>query len=430
MNKTEILGGTLAAMMLLSGCKAANETNRTPAAETAVLPASAIKVELIAEMSVDQENALNGLKGLEYKNALKRYAEYWEKVKLIGPGVTVGLGVMPNMKDVTDFSSMLFYFELPGQDYVGKKCTLPWAQYQKYLATGDYQQLLPPDSDELLTNTDPFCLSSEVTENSAAATAGIPLGSLLANLDGQPVYIDPVTKEVVGILDAESIKWQAKESFTAEKLAFVPHSVEEIGQSVEVRSPIDDPEGYKEDIQKVLDVIHTQILPNYSGEFVNNKTLSIDNTQQLIYFNGGTNLTPVTSMYFNWTDSNGNVYKVPHYFFPAEDSEGKFTISITFDPVRIRPNGPAFENNPAPDWHMSALLSKFPMQIVGRGYFQASYSSGPYNDEFYKAYYKNNDIKNESGNSELGQAYWDFITKGKSFNRGCEKQSLIGVGGQ
>ena len=415
MNKTEILGGTLATMMLLSGCKAANETNRTPTAETAVLPASAIKVELIAEMSVDQENALNGLKGLEYKNALKKYAEYWEKVKLIGPGVTVGLGVMPNMKDVTDFSSMLFYFELPGQDYVGKKCTLPWAQYQKYLATGDYQQLLPPDSDELLTNTDPFCLSSEVTENSAPAVAGIPLGSLLANLDGQPVYIDPVTKEVVGILDAESIKWQAKESFTAEKLAFVPHSMEEIGQSVEVRSPIDDPNGYKEEFNDKIKPGIDEILANYSGKIIKPDTIgrtAIDPGIGVVMFEKGAVLNPIASSRFEY---NGNM--VPILYFPAEDKNGRFVVGVMLSPTKMYSSGYKGEKQVF-NWTINDMLKKFPVTVVNM--VKVSYVDHGNNKEpLYIEYFAKN------VNSGYEAALWNyFLKEDGTFDRNYESMLM------
>ena len=221
-------------------------------------------------------------------------------------------------------------------------------------------------------------------------------------------------------------------AFTAEKLAFVPHSVEEIGQSVEVRSPIDDPEGYKEDIQKVLDVIHTQILPNYSGEFIrgDKQQVGVQTDRGVIVFQMGASLNPIASVYFNWTDSNGNAYKVPRYFFPAEDSEGKFTISITFDPVRENPPGYVSRDNPAPNWEMSALLTKFPMQLVDNGSFEASYIIFPRgDDEFATTYFQHRKSLVADGDNIFEQSFFNFIGH-KSFDRKCEVLSLVSLGGQ
>lgn len=216
--------------------------------------------------------------------------------------------------------------------------------------------------------------------------------------------------------------------FTAEAISFVPKTIEEIGQSIEVRSPIDDPNGYREDIAKVLAVIHSDILPNYEGELIrgDKKQVGIDEDSRYIYLQDGIALNPIASVYFEW-----NGHKVPRLFFPAEDEIGRFTLSMILDPERdLIMDGLYPEENPAPNWNMSELIKRFPMQLVGHGFFITYYSYYPNdnNQEFTSAYYQNNDPKLPDGSIELGQAYRDFIY-GQPFPRESEVESLISIGG-
>jgi hypothetical protein len=275
--KMELLGGTLAGMMFLSGCSTITETSRTPLVETATLPTPAITLEYIVgaggEMNAAQKSFLEGTKGTEYKEAVLKYAKYWQKVKLIGQNITIGIGVMPDMNDTTDQSKMLPYFELPGTDYVNKKCTLPWVQFKNYVATGDVSQLLPPNSDKLLINADVFCMSTVVTKDSVPALAGIPVDSVLANVDGQPVYIDAKTKEVVGVLD-EQAQW--KENSLIEGNIFQdPQSEADFANLVESPSPIDNPEDFAKWQDEYLNQIDEK-LKTWDGPIMNIAGTTVD----------------------------------------------------------------------------------------------------------------------------------------------------------
>jgi hypothetical protein len=68
MNKMEILGGTLAGVMFLSGCSAATETNKTLVVETATLPNSTATVTSTVEALVtptDEVTATEAIKNIE-----------------------------------------------------------------------------------------------------------------------------------------------------------------------------------------------------------------------------------------------------------------------------------------------------------------------------------------------------------------------------
>jgi hypothetical protein len=214
--------------------------------------------------------------------------------------------------------------------------------------------------------------------------------------------------------------------YTTEAVAYVPHSVEEIGNSVEVRSPIDDPEGYKEDVEQVLKVIHEQILPNYSGSILKtgDGKIRVGFDSGTIGFKGEMILNPIASTYFEW-----NGYKVPIFFFPASDSDGKFVFGMVFSPTVDYVNTAGRINNPAPDWHIAELLKRFPMDIVGNGAFEALVFPANYQgDEFMSAYSKVN--IEECSESDLLTAFWNLLDKDGFFNRSCEKRPLVAMGGQ
>lgn len=240
------------------------------------------------------------------------------------------------------------------------------------------------------------------------------------------VTVTPIPQEVpTEIISAT----ETIDAYAPELVAFVPNSVEQIGMSVEVRS---DKEGYKEDVNKVLDVIHNDILPGYTGEYVEAKVkqLVVRYSNNLISFGSGINLNPIASVHSEWIDSKGISHDVLRLFFPAKCGEDKFLLSIIIDPVRVNPPGAVNADNPAPDWSMAGLIGKFPMEIKGNGMFEAYYSLIDVgDDEFATAYFQNNDVKAEDGISELGHAYWDWLG-GIPFTREGELMSLVSKGGQ
>jgi hypothetical protein len=218
------------------------------------------------------------------------------------------------------------------------------------------------------------------------------------------------------------------EQFSFAAISFVPKSIEEIGQSVEVRSPIDDPEGYKEDIDKVIAVIHDKILPNYQGEFLTGDKQQIGVGNGNIDFYGGAVLNPVASVYFNW-EYNGTTYKVPRFFFPARDSQGEFTLSMVFNPTMDLKIGKPQLTNPAPDWSMADIIKRFPMQIKDPGYLNTFYSRQPILPTFYWANDAFFSVYLQEPMNDLGGAYWGWIVGGKPFDRSVEDEAIAIKGG-
>lgn len=270
--------------------------------------------------------------------------------------------------------------------------------------------------------------STSVESNKIPITKTAPIPSPTAEILASPISTaTPTPQEVpTEVISAT----ETVDAYAPELVAFVPNSVEQIGMSVEVRSPITDPEGYKEDMEKVLKVIHEQILADYSGEFLTgDSNIGMINPMDVVKFSFGVNLDPVASVYYDWKDSNGNSYKVPIFFFPAEDSEGKFVLSFSFSPTLKHINSRASADNPAVDWSLSEIIKKFPMQIVGNGSLETFYYFNEEGDEFLPTYFKAVDPGNTEGEGDLSKAYWDFISNGV-FNRKCEMRPLMVKGGQ
>jgi hypothetical protein len=216
--------------------------------------------------------------------------------------------------------------------------------------------------------------------------------------------------------------------FTVSWLSFVPKEIGEITASVEVRSPIDDPAGYKADVTNVLKVINEQILPNYSGDFIESGIhmtgmAGIDPDRGCILFRKGTVFNPVAAVYFEW-----NGYNVPILFFPAKDSQGSFALGLALSPTMN--NSDHNNNNPAQDWRMSELIKVFPMTITS-GWLEVRYSNaGVYStgltagDPFYSAYFANRE------SDEYNAAVWNFFIRDEGFDRNFEYLPFVVLGGE
>lgn len=213
--------------------------------------------------------------------------------------------------------------------------------------------------------------------------------------------------------------------YTAQALEFVPHSVEEIANSVEIRSPIDDPQGYKEDMNKVLEVINGQILPDYTGDFVESgkNMMAIDPERGCIFFDKGVTLNPIASVNFEW-----NGYNVPILFFPTKDSQGSFAFGMVLSPTMSDTD--RNNNNPAPDWSISEMIKNFPMTIKS-GMLEVRYSNaGVYStvltakDPFYSAYFSNRE------SDDYNAAVWNFFIRNEDFDRQYEYLPFVVLGGE
>ena len=247
------------------------------------------------------------------------------------------------------------------------------------------------------------------------------------NLDEKVIAKYEVTPETIKLINSSrSYKEVAKaaDKYSAEAVAFVPHSIEQIGQSVEVRSPIDDPVGYKEDVEKVLKVIHEQILPNYSGGIINYEaTIGISEERGSVMFQKDSTLNPIASVFFEW-----NGYKVPILYFPAEDNQSKFVIGMAISPTMGESNYNT--ENPAPDWRLSEIIKKFPM-TVDKGFLEtretnaAKYSKVlTSKDPFFSAYFSGHE------NSDYMKVLWDYFINNGNFDKSYESFLLIILGGQ
>lgn len=146
------------------------------------------------------------------KIGLENYVNYWEEFKVFADGTQLSLIPYPDQSDPTDINKMVYVAEVSGDlNYDGFVITIPIAQYQKYLETGDPQTMLPPqNATSLMENTDPFKMTKQVEEGSIPNLAGIPIGAVNGVMNGEFVYFAPGTTgalEVVGELD-ENFKWK------------------------------------------------------------------------------------------------------------------------------------------------------------------------------------------------------------------------------
>jgi hypothetical protein len=258
---------------------------------------------------------------------------------------------------------------------------------------------------------------------SAAETA-------MAGTETQEVVVTPiVTQELPTeplVTATDEVTATVETDFTAEKLAFVPHSAEEISQSVEIASPIDDETGYKEDFAKLKPALD-QILASYSGKMITGGDISIDPERGGLMFREGTVLNPIASSHFEWEG-----YQVPILYFPAEDSQGKFVIGMMLSPTMN--DSDYNNNNPAPDWKLSAIVKDFPM-VISKGILETRYSNaGVYSgkltdqDPFFKAYFSGHEDPNYQ------TVLWNYFLgengKKLDFDRNYEASLLVVLGGQ
>lgn len=213
------------------------------------------------------------------------------------------------------------------------------------------------------------------------------------------------------------------DQFSAQALAFVPKTIEEIEQSVEVRSPIDNPEGYMEDMTKALEVMHAGILSNYDGVMIKAGGGQIGVNNDVIHFTNGANLTPIASVHFEWQN-----YDVPILFFPAEDSQGGLILSIIFSPTQYYENSYLIDN-PAPIWTLSEFLKIFPVQLVGEGFFETMISSSFYRGDDFMTAYSIVKIQN-CEDIDLVSAYWNMLGADGTYKRECELRPVVMAGGQ
>jgi hypothetical protein len=214
------------------------------------------------------------------------------------------------------------------------------------------------------------------------------------------------------------------DQFSAKALAFVPHTVNEISQSVEIHSPIADPEGYKEQFNDKIKPITDKILANYTGETIKDGRMShtaIDPERGGIMFGEGSVLNPIASAYFEWEG-----HKVPILYFPAEDSQGRFLIGMVLSPVREYSSGWK-DGKLTHDFTYNDILGMFPMNIGRDSVFEARYSNAggvskvaTDSDSFFAAYFSGNEDPNYQ------TVLWNyFLKENGTFDRNYESKLLV-----
>jgi len=163
------------------------------------------------QLTVEQQAFTETQRAQGMKIGLENYVNYWEEFRVFADGTQLSLIPYPDQSDPTNINKMVYVAEVSGDlNYDGFVITIPIAQYQKYLETGDPQVMLPPQNAiTLMENTDPFKMTKQVKEGSIPNLAGIPIGAVNGVMNGEFVYFAPGTTgalEVVGKLD-ENFKW-------------------------------------------------------------------------------------------------------------------------------------------------------------------------------------------------------------------------------
>jgi hypothetical protein len=260
------------------------------------------------------------------------------------------------------------------------------------------------------------CASAAEINTAITETPGVVVTPIVTQeLPTEPLVT--ATDEVTATVETD---------FTAEKLAFVPHTAEEISQSVEIASPIDDEAGYKADFAKLKPALD-QILANYSGETLASSKEGIDPERGSIMFLEGTVLNPIASSHFEWEG-----HEVPILYFPAEDSQGKFVIGMMLSPTMDSSYPYNEPKNPAPDWHLKEVIKRFPMVVEGEGELEVRYTNAGSastkltdQDPFFKAYFSGHEDPNYQ------TVLWNyFLKEDGTFDRNYETNLLVVLGGQ
>jgi hypothetical protein len=212
--------------------------------------------------------------------------------------------------------------------------------------------------------------------------------------------------------------------YSAEALAFVPHSVEEIANSVEVTSPIDNPDGYKEEFNDKIKPGLDQILTNYSGRMMNDGSIGINPETGSVLFNDGDVLNPIASVYFEWEG-----HQVPILYFPVADSQSKFVIGMIFSPTMSYYSGMDSNGKWVYDVTLDDVLKKFPMSISGNGTFIAGYTRAEHSvgltasDPLFTAYFSEHEDPNYQ--TVLWNYFLGSYGKKLDFDRNYESSLLM-----
>lgn len=190
----------------------ASETGGVPTGEVAPTSTEVPLLGYGGVASVEQQAFMESPRAQGMKAGLENYVSYWEEFKVFAPGTQLSLVPYADQADPTNQDKMVYVAEVAGDpNYDGFVVTIPIAQYEKYLVTGDPQVMLPPQgATALMENTDPFKMSKQVREGSVPAQAGIPIGAVNGLQYGEFVYFmqgADGTLQVVGHLD-EKGQWK------------------------------------------------------------------------------------------------------------------------------------------------------------------------------------------------------------------------------
>lgn len=184
----------------------------------------AVVVGYIEQMSEAQQACAEGERGKEMESAYRTNVDYWNTVKFFNGGE---IRFQPMMDEAYPDDSGRCVIVMESNSFPGRVFTVPMAQFNRYLETGDPEAMLPPqDADEPQSDMDPFVWDSQATKDSAAAKAGVPLGARWTLWDGEIVYVTGQGEEVkiVGKLD-ENYQWQVYEAEQVASMAEMDYSL-------------------------------------------------------------------------------------------------------------------------------------------------------------------------------------------------------------
>jgi hypothetical protein len=316
MNKMEILGGTLAGMMFLSGCSSVTEANKNQATESALMPngtatpeATAISVPIPArpDMADGQYNSgeqslINDGSFEETETALSAWFKYW-------------FDATNNSFDIKTLD--IHYKYVFSADGKSAGVCLESTAYSNVcfalpIINGQTEMLPPTTSGEysIPVGFGPLQLSDELTADQVSALSLDPslTNSVLGWENGGWVRIK--NGQVVGTLDMASATWKAENGVDKTKLYSAPASDEafEANPQLYVKGPdaVADPQAF-------LDWINNQVSPVLGDGTKLEPNLIINGVGPNsgdIYFSCLGNVQLKGSPEFVYTEHNGVKYPV------------------------------------------------------------------------------------------------------------------------
>jgi hypothetical protein len=347
-NKMELLGGTLAGMMFLSGCASATETNNNQTTESAPTPGNTAEspyvkytpttVETAAATllptptrpdmaggvySSEQQSLIENGAFKNTEQALTAWFKYWANATN-NPFQTETTDI--HFKYVFDSTGKSAGICMESMAYSNKCFTMP-------IINGKVAEVPPTVSGEytIPVGYGPLEMSDQLTADQVSTLKldESLSGSVLGYENGG--WVRYKNGEVVAVLDLASAQW--KENSLIEGNIFQdPQTEADLATVVESPSPIDKPSDFAKWQDEYLNQIYEK-LTTWSGTPVGVENIGIDFNGQRFDFMKE-NLQPIASYKFKWQGQ-----EILTKTFILKDTKGNL---VPFSVTYTTPDSPVF----------------------------------------------------------------------------------------